>query len=62
MKTNKAFAKRLRVTKNGKVIARAVVHCHFNSRENASDRAAKGTTRLLKLNRLLRARFLANIA
>jgi ribosomal protein L35 len=62
MKTNKAYAKRLRVTKNGKVIARAVGHCHFNAREGAKDKAAKGRTRLLKLNRLTRSRFLANIA
>jgi ribosomal protein L35 len=62
MKTNKSYAKRLRVTKNGKVIARAAGQCHFNSRGDAKTHTAKGRTRLLKLNRLTSARFLANIA
>jgi ribosomal protein L35 len=62
MKTNKAYAKRLKVTKNGKIVARAAGHCHFNAREGAKDKGAKGRTRLLKFNRLVRARFLSNLA
>jgi ribosomal protein L35 len=62
MKTNKSYAKRLKVTKNGKIVARASGHCHFNARDNAKTRGAKGRTRLLKFNRLARSRFLSNVA
>lgn len=34
MKTNKSFAKRLKVTKNGKVIARTPGQNHFNAKES----------------------------
>ncbi len=33
MKTNKSYTKRLRVTKNGKIVARASGHNHFNAKE-----------------------------
>lgn len=62
MKTNKSYAKRLKVTKNGKIVARAAGRCHFNSRENSKTQMAKGRTRLLKFNRLVQSRFLANLA
>lgn len=61
MKTNKSYAKRLKVTKNGKIVARASGHGHFNSREGAKTQTAKGRTRLLKFGRLVRARFLSNL-
>lgn len=32
MKTNKSYAKRLKVTKNGKVLARKPGKCHFNAK------------------------------
>ena len=34
MKTNKAIAKRFKVTKNGKIIKRTAGQAHFNSRES----------------------------
>jgi len=34
MKTNKSFQKRLKITKNGKVIARKAGFNHFNSRQS----------------------------
>ncbi len=36
MKTNKSYTKRLRVTKNGKIIARAPGQNHFNAKESGS--------------------------
>lgn len=34
MKTNKSFSKRLKVTKNGKIIGRTPGFNHFNSRQS----------------------------
>jgi ribosomal protein L35 len=36
MKTNKSFTKRLKVTKNGKVLARKSGQNHFNAKESRS--------------------------
>ena len=36
MKSNKSYSKRLRVTKNGKIIARAPGQNHFNAKESGS--------------------------
>ncbi len=36
MKTNKAFMKRVKVTRNGKVIARKAGQNHFNAKEKRS--------------------------
>ena len=36
MKTNKSYTKRLRVTKRGKIIARAPGHNHFNAKESGT--------------------------
>ncbi|MDO8514261.1 MAG: 50S ribosomal protein L35 [bacterium] len=38
MKTNKSFTKRLRVSKNGKIVARAPGQNHFNAKESSSGR------------------------
>jgi ribosomal protein L35 len=35
-KTNKSFTKRLKVTKNGKILARATGQNHFNAKEKRS--------------------------
>ncbi|MCX6820022.1 MAG: 50S ribosomal protein L35 [Candidatus Adlerbacteria bacterium] len=36
MKTNKAFTKRIKITKNGKLIARKPGQNHFNAKEGRS--------------------------
>jgi ribosomal protein L35 len=41
MKTNKSYAKRLRVTKNGKIISRAPGQNHFNAKNSGQQRIAK---------------------
>ena len=41
-KTNKAFAKRVRVTKNGKVLARKAGLNHFNARKSRAKQLKQG--------------------
>lgn len=58
MKTNKSYTKRVRVTKNGKLIARAKGQNHFNAKERASTRGAKRRSVSLAVsNRVLRRFF-----
>lgn len=58
MKTNKSFAKRLRVTKNGKVLARAPGQNHFNAKESGSGRMRRRRIVTLKFNNSDKSRFL----
>lgn len=58
MKTNKSYTKRLRVTKNGKIIARKAGQNHFNSKESGSQRLARKRTTLLTMKTRDRRRFL----
>ncbi len=58
MKTNKSYAKRLKVTKNGKIIARKPGQNHFNAKASGSERLAKGRTQAIKLTNKVRGRFL----
>ncbi|MFN4181334.1 MAG: 50S ribosomal protein L35 [Candidatus Paceibacteria bacterium] len=50
MKTNKSYTKRLKLTKNGKVIARKPGFNHFNAKQSRSSQLAgkKGTTFVIK--------------
>ena len=38
MKTNKSYAKRLRVTRKGKLVARVPGHNHFNAKRSGGER------------------------
>ena len=58
MKTNKSFAKRFRVTKNGKVIARKPGQNHFNAKTSGTKRLARGKKQVIKLKNKVKARFL----
>lgn len=40
MKTNKSYAKRLKITKNGKVIARKPGFNHFNAKQSRTSQLA----------------------
>jgi len=62
MKTNKAFSKRIKVTKNGKLVSRNPGGNHYNAKESRSkqlnrNRAAKFP---IPFNAKLRNRFLPN--
>ncbi|MBI5644903.1 50S ribosomal protein L35 [Candidatus Kaiserbacteria bacterium] len=59
MKTNKSFLKRLRVTKKGKIIARAPGHNHFNAKRSGSERQRKHRVRGMEMTQQNRSRFLS---
>ena len=62
MKTNKSYSKRLKVTKNGKVIARKPGQGHFNAKEagNISMKGKKAVT--IGLSKRVRRQFLPKTA
>lgn len=60
MKTNKSYTKRLKVTKNGKIIARKAGQNHFNAKESGSERLNRKRTQQIKMKGKDRKRFLSN--
>lgn len=60
MKTNKSYAKRLRVTKNGKIVARVPGHNHFNAKRSGSERQRRHRAASLSLSQQDRSRFLSS--
>lgn len=58
MKTNKSYTKRLKVTKNGKIIARKAGQNHFNARQTGQQRLRRKRTQSLTLSKRITRRFL----
>ena len=58
MKTNKSYTKRLKVTKNGKIIARKAGQNHFNARQTGRQRLRRKRTQSLVLSKRITRRFL----
>jgi len=58
MKTNKSYTKRIRVTRNGKLMVRAKGQNHFNAKQSGSQRSAKRRSIAIKLTARVRRRFL----
>lgn len=58
MKTNKSYTKRIKVTKNGKLIARKPGQNHFNARQTGTQRQRRKRTQLLTLSKRITRRFL----
>jgi len=58
MKTNKSFTKRIKVTKNGKLIARKPGQNHFNARQSGQERIARKRTQQLTMSKRITRRFL----
>jgi ribosomal protein L35 len=58
MKTNKSYSKRLRVTKNGKILARTPGHNHFNAKESGAGRMRRRRWKVLEMSASDRSRFL----
>ncbi|MBX9906998.1 50S ribosomal protein L35 [Patescibacteria group bacterium] len=58
MKTNKSYTKRLKVTKNGKIIARKPGQNHFNAKQSGTKRLARKRTATLVMKTRDRRRFL----
>jgi ribosomal protein L35 len=59
MKTNKSVAKRIRVTKNGKVLARKAGHGHFNAKERRVKQLAKKGTQQIFIKKKTLLRFIS---
>lgn len=57
-KTNKSYTKRLRVTKNGKILARAKGQNHFNAKESRRKQLAKKRTVGFSMSNKAISRFL----
>jgi ribosomal protein L35 len=58
MKTNKSFTKRIKVTRNGKLITRKPGQDHFNAKSSGNERSAKRRTQGLIVTSSVRRRFL----
>lgn len=63
IKTTKSYAKRLKVTKNGKIIARKAGQNHFNAKERSKVSGKKGRSfAITHMNNKAKSRFLATLA
>lgn len=60
-KTNKSYKKRLRVTKNGKIIARKPGQCHFNAKQSGKKRLDKKRMQTINMAQRIRRRFLSGV-
>ena len=61
-KTNKSYAKRLRVTKNGKILARKPGQNHFNAKESSAKQGSRAQAQQILIpNPKTRARFLQGL-
>ncbi len=58
MKSNKSYLKRIRVTRNGKLMVRVKGQNHFNAKSSGAQRSAKRRSVTLNLTAKVRARFL----
>lgn len=58
MKTNKSFTKRIKVTKNGKLVARRPGQNHFNARQTGQQRLARKRSKTMNMSERLVRRFL----
>ncbi|HEV8666457.1 MAG TPA: 50S ribosomal protein L35 [Candidatus Paceibacterota bacterium] len=58
MKTNKSFTKRLKITKNGKVVARKPGKNHFNAKESRSNQMAGNRTQAFVMTAKVSQRFI----
>ena len=61
VKSNKSFAKRLKVSKNGKIKARGVGHGHFNAKQSGRKTLAKKRMADFHMSSQEKRRFLAHI-
>jgi ribosomal protein L35 len=58
MKTNKAFTKRIRVTKKGKLLVRKSGGSHFNAKESRRKQLKRKTLVKIKMSNKNKRRFL----
>jgi len=60
MKTNKSFTKRLKVTRNGKIIGRKPGQNHFNAKEGGRAQLGKKRSVPFIMKNKAKSRFLSN--
>jgi ribosomal protein L35 len=58
VKTNKSFTKRLKITRNGKVVARKPGQNHFNAKEDRAGQMSTNRSQLLTLTKKVMQRFI----
>ncbi|HEX2792271.1 MAG TPA: 50S ribosomal protein L35 [Candidatus Paceibacterota bacterium] len=58
MKTNKSYSKRIKVTRNGKLVVRKAGQDHFNAKERSRTKGPKGRAQSLTVTNDVRRRFL----
>ncbi len=61
MKTNKSYSKRIKISKNGKLLTRKSGQNHFNSRENGNQKSGKHGNSEFHMSNKERSQFLVNI-
>ncbi len=61
MKTTKSYAKRLKVTKNGKILSRKAGQNHFNARERTRTSTNKRRMNTIHMDNKAKSRFLVNL-
>lgn len=61
MKTNKSYTKRIKVTKNGKLIARKPGRNHFNAKQSGAKRLSLRRPQELSLSRRVIRQFLPGV-
>lgn len=57
MKTNKSFSKRLKVTRNGKVLARKPGQNHFNAKAPRTQQLSKRKNQAVSFSKKVTAQF-----
>ncbi len=61
MKTNKAYKKRVKITKKGKVLIRTQGQDHYNAKEGGESQFNKAGYRVAKWSNRIKRRFLSGI-
>ncbi len=61
IKTTKSYLKRLKITKNGKILARKAGQNHFNARERTRASVAKRRMYAIHMDNKAKSRFLVNL-
>ena len=58
MKTNKAFAKRLKISRNGKITSRKPGQNHFNAKEGRNTQMVGNRTQRIELTSKVKQRYI----
>jgi ribosomal protein L35 len=61
IKTNKSYAKRIKITKSGKLLSRKTGQNHFNAKERRAQKSGKKGDNEFHMSNKERSRFLVNI-